>query len=169
MDVSCGQASEGCAVPSNAAVEAGEVTGWDVTLFDGKLDPTRYSTGVRQAVAADAIVLNVVGCPLVNQALQEAKTAGVKIYGLHSLDRNDPAVNGQAPFDAELFYGGEYPDYRRLVIAFGTTKADWIITQTEAHAKTIQFRQDELLVVKFITTASRSVPSSARPASSSRR
>ena len=59
-------------------------------------------------------------------------------------------MNGQAQFDAELFYGDEYPDYRRLVIAFGTTKADWIIAQTEAQAKTIQFRQDELLVVKYV-------------------
>ena len=150
--ISCGQAAEGCAVPSNAAKEAGDAIGWDVTIFDGKLDPSQYSTGVRQAVAAGAkgIILNVVDCPLVRQALQEAKTAGVKIFGLHSLDCNDPAVGGQPLFDAELFYGNEFPDYRRLVIAFGGTKADWIIAKTEAKAKTIQFRQDELLVVKYI-------------------
>lgn len=150
--LSCGQAAEGCAVPSNAAEEAAEAIGWDVTVFDGKLNPAEYSNGVNQAVAAgaDAIVLNVVDCQYAAQALRDARAAGVKIYGLHSLDCDDPAVRGEATFDAELYYGEEFPNYRELVIAFGGTKADWIIVKTEGQAKTIQFNQDELLVVKYI-------------------
>lgn len=150
--ISCGQAAEGCAVPSNAAAEAAEAIGWDVTIFDGKLNPAEYSNGVNQAVAAgaDAIVLNVVDCQYASQALKDAKAAGVKIYGLHSLDCDDPAVGGEATFDAELYYGEEFPNYRELVIAFGGTKADWIIVKTEGQARTIQFNQDELLVVKYI-------------------
>ena len=150
--ISCGQAAEGCAVPANAAAEAGEEMGWDVTLFDGKLNPAEFSNGVNSAVAAgaDAIVLNVVDCQLVSQALKEARSAGVKIYGLHSLDCDDPAVGEEPLFDAELTYGEEYPGYRDLVIGFGGTKADWIIVKTEGKAKTIQFNQDELLVVKYI-------------------
>lgn len=150
--LSCGQAAEGCAVPADAAKEAAEAIGWDVTVFDGKLNPAEYSNGVNSAVAAgaDAIVLDVVDCQYAAQALSDAKEAGVMIYGLHSLDCDDPAVGGEPVFDAELTYGEEFSNYRELVIGFGGTKADWIIVQTEGQANTIQFNQDELLVVKYI-------------------
>jgi ribose transport system substrate-binding protein len=150
--LSCGQAAEGCSVPAEAAREAAEAIGWEVTVFDGKLNPAEYSNGVNSAVAAgaDAIILDVVDCQYAAQALSDAKKAGVKIYGLHSLDCSDPAVGGEAVFDAELTYGEEFPNYRELVIGFGGTKADWIIVKTEGKANTIQFNQDELLVVKYI-------------------
>lgn len=150
--ISCGQGAEGCAVPGNAAKEAGEEIGWDVTIFDGKLNPGEFNTGVSQAVAAgaDAIILNVVDCFLVKGALEEAKKAGVVIFGLHSLDCDDPTVGGEALFDGEVDYGDDFENYAALVEAFGSSKADWIIAKTEGKAKTIEFRQNELLVVKYI-------------------
>ena len=79
--ISCGQAAEGCADPTNAIVDAGKLIGWNMTVFDGKLDPTLPSTGVRNAIAAkaDGIILNVVDCQEVQQPLEEAHAAGIKI------------------------------------------------------------------------------------------
>lgn len=150
--ISCGQASEGCQIPGDAAKEAGEAIGWKMTVFDAKLDPSQFSTGIRQAVAAkaDGIILDVIDCALTQQALQEAKAAGVKLIGMHSLDCDDPSVGGKALWDGQLSSGIEFPDYRALLLAFGATKADWVINQTQGKAKVIEFREDELLVVKYI-------------------
>ena len=150
--ISCGQAIDGCAVPSNAAVEAGEEIGWDMTLFDGQLNPSLYSDGIRQAVAAgaDGVILDAVDCAITRQALQEARDAGVVLFGLHALDCDDPAVGGEALWDGTLYYGEDWPDFRRRLLEFGATKADWIVANAGADATIIEFRQDELLVVKYI-------------------
>ena len=150
--ISCGQATEGCATTSNTAIEAGEEIGWEMTLFDGKLNPSLYSEGIRQAVAAgaDGIILDAVDCAITRQALQEARDAGVKLLGIHALDCDDPAVGGEALWDGSLYYGEDWPDFRRRLLDFGATKADWIVANAGADAKIIEFRQDELLVIKYI-------------------
>ena len=150
--ISCGQATEGCATTSNTAIEAGEEIGWEMTLFDGKLNPSLYSDGIRQAVAAgaDGIILDAVDCAITRQALQEARDAGVKLLGIHALDCDDPAVGGEALWDGSLYYGEDWPDFRRRLLDFGATKADWIVANAGADAKIIEFRQDELLVIKYI-------------------
>jgi len=151
--ISCGQAAEGCAVPGNAAIDAGKLVGWDMTIFDGGLNPSKYSDGVRQAIAAhaDGIILDVVDCAITKQALQEAKDAGIKLLGLHALDCSDPtAGSGKNLWDADLYYGEQFPNYKALVLAFGSTKADWIMANAGAKANIIEFRQDELAVVKYI-------------------
>jgi ribose transport system substrate-binding protein len=150
--ISCGQAAEGCADPTNAIVDAGKLIGWNMTVFDGKLDPTLPSTGVRNAIAAkaDGIILNVVDCQEVQQPLEEAHAAGIKIMGLHDLDCDDPSLGGKKHFDAGLDLGTDYPDYRTLLLAFGATKADWIISKVGAKANILEFRENDLLVVKYI-------------------
>jgi len=51
-----------------------------MNIFDGKLDPSSYSTGIRQAIAAkvDGLILDAIDCSLVKQALVEARAAKVK-------------------------------------------------------------------------------------------
>jgi ribose transport system substrate-binding protein len=150
--ISCGQVVDGCAVVSNAAVEAGEELGWDMTLFDGQINPALFSDGIRQAVAAgaDGIILDAVDCAITRQALQEARDAGVRLLGVHALDCDDPAVGGEALWDGSLYYGEDWPDFRRRLLEFGATKADWIVANAGADAQIIAFRQDELFVIKYI-------------------
>src|ERR1700678_449851 len=52
--ISCGQVEASCAEIADAAMSAGKALGWNMTLFDGKLDPTLYSQGILQAIAAHA-------------------------------------------------------------------------------------------------------------------
>lgn len=150
--ISPGQIGESASIPTNAAKEAGEALGWKMTIYDGKLDVANFSTGIRQAVAAkaDGVILDAIDCALVKQALTEAKNAKVKIIGYYALDCDDPNVKGTAMFDGSVNFGSQFGDYAALTKAWGAVKADWVITKSKGRAKVISFKEDELLVVKYI-------------------
>lgn len=150
--ISPGQIGESASIATNSAKEAGELVGWDMTLFDSKLDVANFSSGIRQAVAAqaDGVILHSIDCPLVKQALTEARAAGVKIVAYYSLDCDDPSSKGKPLFDAAVNFGSDFSDYAALIRDWGAAKASWVITQTQGKAKVISFKEDELLVVKYI-------------------
>jgi ribose transport system substrate-binding protein len=150
--ISPGQVGESASIPTNATKEAGEAIGWKMTIFDGKLDPSTYPTGVRQAVAAkaDGIILDAIDCAVVKQALIEARAAKVKTVAFYALDCNDPSIKGDPLFDGMVNFGLQYGDYASLIRAWGAAKADWIIVKTKGKAKVISFKEDEFLVVKYI-------------------
>lgn len=150
--ISPGQIGESASIPTKAAKEAGELLGWDMTIYDSKLDVASFSTGVRQAIAAkaDGVILDAIDCPLVKQALTEAKAAKVKIVGYYAFDCDDPNVKGTPMFDASVNFGAQLGNYSALTKAWAAAKADWVITKTKGHAKVIEFKEDELLVVKYI-------------------
>ncbi|MEZ5215711.1 MAG: sugar ABC transporter substrate-binding protein [Ilumatobacteraceae bacterium] len=147
--ISCGEAVPSCAGPTSGAVEAGDVIGWDVTLFDGALDPTKYGDGIRQAVAAgaDAVILAAVDCPVVQQPIQEAKAAGVKVVAFYSIDC-DPGL-----FDAEVQfqgYEGLTTSYGQVVADWGAAKARYLIDELGGDVKVISYQEDDLLAVTDI-------------------
>ena len=150
--ISPGQIGESASIPTKAAQEAGEAVGWKMTLYDSKLDVANFSLGIRQAIAAraDGVILHSIDCPLVKQALQEAKKAKVKILAYYSLDCDDPSVKGQPLYDGSVNFGTQFGDYAALTRAWGAAKADWVIAKTKGRAKVISFKEDELLVVKYI-------------------
>jgi ribose transport system substrate-binding protein len=150
--ISPGQIGESASIPTNAAKEAGEALGWKTTLYDSKLDVANFSTGIRQAIAAraDGLILHSIDCPLVKQPLIEARKAGVKVLAYYSLDCDDPSVKGEPLYDGSVNFGSQFGDYAALTKAWGAAKADWVITKTKGRAKVISFKEDELLVVKYI-------------------
>jgi ribose transport system substrate-binding protein len=150
--ISPGQIGESASIPTNAAKEAGELVGWNMTLYDSKLDVANFSLGIRQAVAAkaDGIILQSIDCPLVKQALAEAREAKVKIVAYYALDCDDPSVKGQPLYDGSVNFGSQFGTYADLTRAWGAAKANWVIARTKGRAKVISFKQDELLVVKYI-------------------
>jgi ribose transport system substrate-binding protein len=150
--ISPGQIGESASIPTNAAKEAGELLKWNMTIYDGKLDIANFSLGIRQAVAAkaDGIILDAIDCPLVKQALTEARAAKVKIVGYYALDCDDPNVKGTPLFDGSVNFGSQFGSYAELTRAWGAAKADWVISKTKGKAKVISFKEDELLVVKYI-------------------
>jgi ribose transport system substrate-binding protein len=87
--------------------EAGALLGWKTTVFDGQANPTVWNDGVRQAIAAkaDAIVLDVVECAPVQATLQQAKKAGIKIFGGVGSDC------GSTGAGANLFDASTYENY----------------------------------------------------------
>lgn len=150
--ISPGQIGESASIPTNAAKEAGEAAGWKMTLYDSKLDVANFSLGIRQAIAAraDGLILHSIDCPLVKQALSEARKANVKVLAYYSLDCDDPNVKGEPMYDGSVNFGTQFGDYAALTKAWGAAKADWVIAKTKGRAKVISFKEDELLVVKYI-------------------
>jgi len=150
--ISPGQVGESASVATNAAKEAGEIIGWKMTLFDSKGDPSNFSSGIRQAIAAkaDGIILHSIDCAWVKQALVEAQAAKVKTLAYYSLDCDDPSVKGEPLYTGMVNFGSQYGDYASLIRAWGAVKADWVIVKTKGLAKAISFKEDELLVVKYI-------------------
>jgi ribose transport system substrate-binding protein len=150
--ISPGQIGESASIPTTAAKEAGEAIGWKMTIFDSKLDVANFSLGIRQAIAAraDGVILHSIDCPLVKQALTEARAAKVKVLAYYSLDCDDPSVKGKPLYDGSVNFGSQFGDYAALTRAWGAAKANWVITKTKGHAKVISFKEDELLVVKYI-------------------
>lgn len=150
--ISPGQIGESASIPTNAVKEAGELVGWKMTLFDSKLDVNNFSLGIRQAIAAkaDGVILHAIDCAVVKQALQEARAAKVKILAYYALDCDDPSVKGQPLYDGSVNFGSQFGDYATLTRSWGAAKADWLIAKTKGHAKVISFKEDELLVVKYI-------------------
>ncbi len=151
--ISPGMIGESSSIPVNAAKEAGAAIGWKMTIFDGKLDPSTYPTGIRQAIAAkaDGVIVDGIDCAVIKQALAEAKTAGVKTIGFYNYDCDDPNLGaGQPMFDGMVNFGAQLGDYATLTRNFGAVKADWVIDKTGGKAKLIQFKEDEFLVLKYI-------------------
>lgn len=148
--IACTEAGAGCALPAAAAVQAGTVLGWHMKLVDGKYDPAVWNAQIRAATAAkaSAIILVAFDCPAVQASLAAAHAAGVKIYGMYALDCTD--VGGKPEFDGTINYGslGNYPHY--IETQYGKAIADYAIAKTGGHAKVVELRSDDLLIVKHI-------------------
>jgi ribose transport system substrate-binding protein len=151
--ISAGQSSLSSAIPSAAAVEAAKAMGWNVTLYDEKLDPSTGSTLVRQALAAGAqgIVLDSTDCPLVKQALQEARAKNVKIVPIFAFDCSDPIFGsgGESLFSGIINYGSKAPDVDAFTERYGADQADAVIAATGGKAQVLLFNDDEFTVLKY--------------------
>jgi ribose transport system substrate-binding protein len=153
--ISCTQAAEGCSRPSAGAQAAGESLGWKVTVFDGKGSPDVYASGIRAAIAdkADGIILGAVDCIAVKSALQEAHRAGVKIFGLYSMDCDDPLAGGGEPlFDAQLLYQNGMTIRQFSEGPFVRSEADYVIAKTKGKAKIVEFTENDSLIAKHLGT-----------------
>src|SRR3984957_3656181 len=149
--ISCGQIAATCASIADAAVSAGKALGWKMTLFDGKLDPTLYSTGILQAIAAHAsgILTVAVDCQDAKSPLEQAKAAGIMTVTVSGFDCNntiDPT--GPAVYSTYVKYTG--------IDGYGTTYEDWKkydaawdIAATDGKAKVINSFSPGYLVSEF--------------------
>jgi ribose transport system substrate-binding protein len=151
--ISCTQVAEGCSRPAAGAKQAGESIGWKMTVFDGKASPDVYANGIRSAIAdkADAIILVAVDCVAAKGALQEAHQAGVKIFGIFSMDCDDPlAGSGKPLFDAQLLYQDGMTFRQYTEGPYIRSEADYVIAKTNGKAKIIEFTEDDALIAKHL-------------------
>lgn len=146
--ISCSQAAEACATSSEAAAQAGKLIGWDMHIFDGKGDPANYAKGIDTAVAngAQAIVLVVVDCNTAKAPLLAARAAGVKIYGIYSVDCGD-SFGGPGPglFDAEISFNPKFGSMSDdMQNSFARLIAEYTIWKTDGKADIIAITEDDL-------------------------
>ena len=151
--ISAGQSGISSAVPSNAAVEAAKALGWDVTLYDEKLDPSNGPGLMRQALAAgaDGIIVDANDCPLIKQPLQEAKDKGVLVVPIYAFDCNDPIFggSGSALFSGVVNFGAQAKDVDAFTRSYGADQADAIIAATNGHARVVFFNDEEFTVLRY--------------------
>lgn len=108
--ISCGESFAACSSSSAAFQEAGEVLGWDVTVFDGGSDPAKTASGIEQAIAtgADGIAILAMDCSLITGALQQAQAAGIPVVNAQGMDCEAPlftaSVNVAGTDDFCQFY-----------------------------------------------------------------
>jgi ribose transport system substrate-binding protein len=135
--VACTLQGEGCARPAQAMAEAARALGWNATIADGKLDPNESANQIRNGISAgaDVIIPLSIACKTVPGALQAAKKAGVKIYGLYSRDCDKPL------FDAKLEYGDGVVDLAVEVVAPEIAK--YVIAKTNGKAEIINLFFDD--------------------------
>jgi ribose transport system substrate-binding protein len=151
--ISCTQAGEGCAVPAKAIKEAGTAIGWHVNVFDGQFNPNVESNGIRAAVAnhADAIVLNAVDCVSTKNALQEAKHAGVLIYGAFSVDCNEPD-GGKPLFDAYSSFDEKRTSYGKyLKNLHDPVVVDWVTANTHGAGHVLMVDETDLVNTQILS------------------
>ncbi|NDV05020.1 sugar ABC transporter substrate-binding protein [Rhodococcus sp. IEGM 248] len=95
--ISCGQSYIACSRSATDFQQAGSALGWNVTVVDGKADPSAAANLIRQGIAAgaDGIALMTYDCPGIKNALIEARTANVPVVNFGSMDCDDPAFGGR--------------------------------------------------------------------------
>lgn len=132
------------------AQEAADLLGWELTVFDGKYDPSLYQEGIRQGIAqgADAIWLYSVDCPLVQTALDEARQAGIPVFSQEAAEcSDDPDV--ESYFAASLpFSEGTFADWG---VGLGEAQAIWLLAQLGEKANVIEVSVPELVLTKAMS------------------
>jgi ribose transport system substrate-binding protein len=138
--VSCGQAFEACVVQSNAFKAAGDALGWDVTIQDGKADPSVTAALIRQAIAAkiDGMAVAYFDCPGIKSALLDAKTAKMPVVQLGSLDCDNEIYQSDddALFAASPKLRGS-TDAAEWYANWARARADYTIAKSEGKAKVL--------------------------------
>lgn len=131
--VSVGQSVEATQIDTAAMREASGALGWTVHVFDGEFEPSRYLTGVEQAIAAkaDGIILLVVDCKLVKSGVEQAVAAGIPVVGAQAQD----CKPGLFTYNLEFAGNADYREW--LADDFGGIQAKWLVGKTNGQAKTI--------------------------------
>jgi ribose transport system substrate-binding protein len=152
--ISGGQSSESSSVPVNAAKEAAQKLGWQVHVFDTKLDTAQDAPGVAQAIAAhaDAIILDAIDCSFVKSQLEQAKSAGIVTVPIYAYDCNDPysGHGGTALFSGVVNYGAvANKNLGAFAEKYGYAQGQAAIAATGGKAKVIFFNDTQVTVLHY--------------------
>jgi ribose transport system substrate-binding protein len=132
-------------------MEAGKALGWKMHLYDGKGSPANYTKGINDAIAAGANGILPVSydCPIVKQALESAKKAGVKSVPILGWDCGELAAGQQDLYTAHLGFGTRYPNQEAEYRASGSDMAAWVVAQTRGKGNVLEFANEEFYTLKF--------------------
>jgi ribose transport system substrate-binding protein len=152
--ISSGQSSISSSIPVNAAKEAAQALGWQVTVYDAQLNPANDPSLMSQALAsgADGVVLDAIDCSFVKSQLEQAKAKHVFVVPIYAYDCNDPFAGkgGQPLFSAYTNYG---PEANKNLGAFaekyGFAQGQAAIAATGGKANVIFFNDEEATVLHY--------------------
>src|SRR5436853_395791 len=147
--ISPGQASPNAALAYVGLKSAAAELGWTLKLYDAKLDPANFSTGIKQAVAsgADGLITLALDCSQTKSALEEAKEQGVFTVTMLGFDCDESDPGEEPLYSAPISLGDRYKNWVEAYEDWGRDTAAWIIAKTNAEAKLLNFTNDEYLII----------------------
>lgn len=148
--VSSGTQSPTGTSTANGAKESAELLGWDLSIYDGKYEPSEYQEGIRQAVSqnVDAIWLYSIDCPLVKTALEEAKKAGIPVFSQEAADCSDVDPSETSYYERSLeFSEGSFIEWGE---GLGASEATWLLSKLGSKADVIEVSNTELVITKAV-------------------
>ena len=152
--ISSGQSSISSSIPVNAAKEAAQKLGWDVTVYDAQLNPAQDAPLMSQAIAsgADGIILDAIDCQFVKSQMEQAKAKGIMTVPIYAYDCNDPYAGkgGTSLFSGIINYG---PEANKNLGAFaekyGYAQGQAVIAATGGKAKVVFFNDPTVTVLHY--------------------
>ena len=135
---------------AESAKEVAKLMGWDLTVYDGKYEPSEYQEGIRQAISqnADVIWLYSIDCPLVRTALDEAKKAGIPVVSQEAADCSDVDPSAPSYFERTLeFTEGDFVKWGE---GLGRAQAVWLLSRLGEKADIIEVSISELVITKVV-------------------
>jgi ribose transport system substrate-binding protein len=152
--ISSGQSSISSSIPVNAAKEAAQALGWQVTVYDAQLNPANDPSLMSQALAsgADGVVLDAIDCSFVKSQLEQAKTKHVFVVPIYAYDCNDPFAGkgGKPLFSAYTNYGPEAAkNLGAFAEKYGFAQGQAAIAATGGKAKVVFFNDEEATVLHY--------------------
>jgi ribose transport system substrate-binding protein len=152
--ISSGQSSISSSIPVNAAKEAAQKLGWDVTVYDAQLNPAQDAPLMSQALAsgADGIILDAIDCQFVKSQMEQAKAKGIFTVPIYAYDCDDPYAGqgGQRLFSAYIDYG---PEANKNLGAFaekyGYAQGQAAVAATGGKAKVVFFNDPQVTVLHY--------------------
>ncbi|MCU1480963.1 MAG: hypothetical protein JWQ19_1749 [Subtercola sp.] len=152
--VAVGMSSPTVAVGAAGVEAAVTDIGWQYTLYDAKLDPSAFSTLVRQAITnkADGIIGVGLDAPLVKAAIAEATAAGIPSISVQGWDLDqDPDTSTETPvYTTRISFGERFPDFADVVRASAADGADYLIAKAGCSGKVLNFSNNEYTTLKLI-------------------
>jgi ABC-type sugar transport system substrate-binding protein len=123
--IPCSVASEGCAQPARAALDAAEEIGWRAQMIDGKDTADTQNAAVRQALALkpDGIITFAINPKTIQGALDEARRQGVKVVA-------------SSATKSDLVDFSDNPSTEAWKLS-GSLLADYAITRTKGRVKAL--------------------------------
>jgi ribose transport system substrate-binding protein len=148
--ISPGQASPNAVQGGIGIKEAAEELGWNFKLYDAKLDPANFVTGIKQAVAsgADGIITLAIDCSQVKPALEEAKEEGVMTVTMLGFDCDESSPGEEPLYSGKIGLGKRYKSWPKAYEEWGSDAAAWAIVQKEGKANVLNFTNNEYLIVE---------------------
>jgi len=151
--ISQGESNASSQIPSDGAVAAAKAIGWQVDLYDAKLQMGNFASLTRQAIAAgaDGIILDAADCQIAQQPLQEAKAKGIAVVPIYAFDCNDAkgGAGTDSLFSSLVSYGARTPGPDQYSELYGANQADYIIAASHNTAKVIAINDPEFVVLDW--------------------
>ncbi len=140
--ISCGQASTGCALPTQYAVASGKLLGWKMTSCDGNFGiADGYDTCIHQAIAAGADGVEIVStnCNQAYSGMLQLKALGIPLVGSEGFECSDPLgyISKQKVFAGNILYTKQFPNAKALNMQAGREAADYLVVHFNGKVQAI--------------------------------